>query len=65
MTEALPDRMNAATLAAYWDTTPGQLANLRSRGEGPPYIKLGSRVLYRREDIEAYEASHLVTAVAA
>ncbi len=64
MTSPLPDRMNAATLAAYWDTSTGQLANLRSRGEGPPYIKLGSRVLYRREDIEAYEAANIVAPAA-
>jgi hypothetical protein len=24
-------------------------------GEGPPFIKIGGRVVYRLEDIEAYE----------
>jgi hypothetical protein len=26
---------------------------------GPPYIKIGGRILYRLSDIETYEAEHL------
>lgn len=36
-------RRPASTLA-YW----------RHRGEGPRYAKVGKRVLYRREDVEAW-----------
>lgn len=32
------------------------LANWRCSGEGPPYMKIGGRVLYRLEDIESWEA---------
>lgn len=41
----------AAQLLHY---TTGHLANLRSKGTGLPYHKVGRRCLYRREDIEAY-----------
>ena len=34
--------------------TPAALANQRSRGEGPRYLKLGKRVLYRGRDLNAY-----------
>lgn len=47
-------------LASRWDMSQGHLANLRSEGSGPPYVKLGSRILYRLEDVENYEAARLV-----
>jgi hypothetical protein len=31
------------------------LERWRWRGEGPPFIKIGGRVVYRLEDIEAFE----------
>jgi predicted DNA-binding transcriptional regulator AlpA len=33
---------------------PSTLAKLRLNGNGPPYCKLGRRVVYRREDLEAW-----------
>lgn len=30
----------------------GTLCNMRVRGDGPPFVKLGRRVRYRREDID-------------
>jgi len=44
-------RRPASTLA-YW----------RHRGEGPPYAKVGKRVLYRREDVEAWLEEQFTTA---
>lgn len=35
--------------------TVATLATWRSRGNGPPYVKVGGKVLYRVTDIEAYE----------
>lgn len=35
---------------------PKTLANWRTRGDGPPYIKVGGRVLYKRADVSAWEA---------
>jgi hypothetical protein len=49
-----------SALAERWDTTKGHLANLRSRAEGPPYLKIGARVLYPLDGIEQYEAARLV-----
>ena len=45
-------------LAERWKHTVSMatLANWRSAGQGPQYLKIGGRVLYRRADVEAYEA---------
>jgi hypothetical protein len=37
------------------------LANQRSQGRGPAYLKLAGRVRYRRSDIEAYEQAGFVS----
>jgi excisionase family DNA binding protein len=34
------------------------LARWRVEGQGPPFIRLGSRVLYRVADVDAYIAEH-------
>ena len=39
----------------------GTLANWRSNGTGPNFLKLGGRILYRRVDVEAWEAEHHCT----
>lgn len=49
--------MTPSELAARWGVTTGHLANLRHRGEGLGYLKIGSRVAYRPEDVLAYEES--------
>jgi hypothetical protein len=36
-------------------TTTNALATLRCRGQGPPYIKHGGKVMYRRLDLLAYQ----------
>lgn len=41
-------------LAAILPWSKGHLANQRSAGIGPRYLRVGGRVLYRREDILAY-----------
>ena len=51
-------------LAERWAVSPGHLQNLRSASTGPPYIKIGSRVLYSLTVIEAYEAARTVGGVA-
>jgi hypothetical protein len=42
----------------------GTLANWRTRGEGPKYIKFGRKVLYPLPEIEAFEASHMRSSTA-
>ena len=47
-------------LSARWHITTRTLDNWRWRGEGPRYLKIGGRrVVYRLEDIEAYELDQL------
>lgn len=55
----------AAEVAAYFRASPGRLANLRSAGLGPKYVKVGSSVRYRAEDVEAYLAANTVQPVSA
>ena len=43
-------------LATRWSLSPRTLERWRWLGDGPPFIKIGGRVVYRQEDIEAYEA---------
>ena len=57
--------LDTRTLARRLGLSPGHLANLRSAGKTPvPYLLLGSAVRYRLSDVEAYEASSVVVAVA-
>lgn len=37
------------------------LANWRSSGNGPPFVKIGGAVLYRYRDIEAWEDKSTAT----
>jgi hypothetical protein len=41
-------------------SNPGTLANWRGCGRGPRYVRLGRRVVYRIEDLEAYLDEHTV-----
>lgn len=41
-------------VAEWLRTTKPQLANWRYRGNGPRFVKVGSRVLYRRSDVTAW-----------
>ena len=46
-------------LARRWGISPRTLERWRWLGQGPAYLKVGGRVAYRLEDVEAYEASRL------
>lgn len=48
-------------LAERWDTSRGRLANWRSLGIGPAFVKIGARVLYPLAAIEAFEHANTVT----
>lgn len=43
-------------LARRWGISHRTLESWRYRGIGLPYLKLGGRIIYRLEEIEAYEA---------
>lgn len=42
-------------LAARWKMQPPSLANQRSQGRGPRYVKIGEAVRYRLSDVIAHE----------
>lgn len=47
--------LNQIQLAARWNISHRTLERWRWSGEGPQFIKIGGRVVYRLADIEAYE----------
>ena len=51
--------LNQIELAARLNISPRTLERWRWTGEGPDYLKLGGRVIYRLEDIAAFEAACL------
>ena len=44
--------LNQIDLAARWNISHRTLERWRWTGEGPQYVKLGGRVVYRLEDVE-------------
>ncbi len=54
--ELLTEKM----LADRWVCSVARLQRWRTVGEGPPYLKIVGKVLYRLRDIEAYEEASLV-----
>ena len=51
--------LNQVELASRWGISEACLERWRCEGIGPVFLKLQGRVLYRIEDIEAYEADSL------
>jgi len=49
-------------LARRWGLSHRTLERWRHDGNGPAYLKFGSRVVYRIEDVEAFEAERRRTA---
>jgi hypothetical protein len=50
--------LNQWDLADRWRMSPRTLERWRWEGRGPHYLKLGNRIAYRIEDVEAYEAAN-------
>lgn len=46
-------------LAERWLLSPRTLEQWRWQGKGPRFLKVGARVVYRLEDVEAFEAASL------
>ena len=51
--------LNQRDLADRWDLSEASLERWRSAGIGPVFLKLHGRVLYRHEDVEAFESESL------
>ncbi len=47
--------LNQIQLAARWNISHRTLERWRWSGEGPLFVKIGGRVVYRLADVEAYE----------
>lgn len=52
--------LNADEVAEILGTTTGRLANMRSAGIGPAWVKVGVSVRYRTEELEAWIAASTV-----
>ncbi|MFO7856833.1 MAG: helix-turn-helix domain-containing protein [Paracoccaceae bacterium] len=51
--------LNQVELSRRWGLSHRTLERWRWRGEGPAFMKLGGRVVYRLEDVLAYERDRL------
>ena len=49
------NHFNQTELARRWRISPRTLERWRWLDRGPAYLKIGGRVVYRLEDVEAYE----------
>lgn len=56
MTDRPVAHLNQVQLARRWSLSPRTLERWRWHRRGPRYLKVGGRVVYRIEDIEAFEA---------
>ena len=52
--------MTAEEVAERLRIKKGTLANWRNQRVGPGFMKFGTRVLYPRADVEAWEKAHRV-----
>jgi hypothetical protein len=48
--------LNQIELARRWRISPRTLERWRWLRQGPQYLKIGERVVYRLEDVETFEA---------
>jgi hypothetical protein len=51
--------LNQEQLARRWSLSPRTLERWRWLRQGPQYLRIGGHVVYRIEDVEAYEATNL------
>jgi hypothetical protein len=49
--------LHQVELARRWQISPRTLERWRWLKAGPLYLKIGGRVVYRLEDVEAFEAA--------
>jgi hypothetical protein len=54
-----PVRCNQRDLAQHWSLSERTLERWRWVSQGPPFLKIGGRVLYRLEDVEAFEVEQV------
>jgi len=59
-TEIARQLLTEIMLADRWECSVARLQRWRTVGEGPQYLKIVGKVLYRLKDIEAYEEACLI-----
>ena len=57
--EVMKKALSTQDAAAYTGLSRTTLATLRTRGGGPPFVKLGRRVVYRQDDLDAWLAARV------
>ena len=50
---------NVDGLAEYLGTTPAGVYSMRHRGEGPPSIKIGGRIRFRKDAVDEWLDSQI------
>jgi hypothetical protein len=50
-----PAHLNQVQLARRWHLSPRTLERWRWLGQGPAFLKLGGRIVYQLDDVEAFE----------
>jgi hypothetical protein len=51
--------LDVGQLAQRWHLATGTLDHWRLRGNGPLFMKIGGKVLYRLSDVEAFESANV------
>jgi hypothetical protein len=51
--------LNQVELSRRWSLSPRTLERWRWLKQGPDYLKVGGRIVYRLTDVEAFEVEHL------
>lgn len=51
--------LNQCSLAERWCISPRTLERWRWLRTGPVFLRIGGRIVYRLEDVEAYEAQQM------
>jgi hypothetical protein len=57
----IPELLTPREVAAIRRTTVAHLANERSRGGGPPFAKLGGKIVYPADRLREYITERTVT----
>lgn len=57
----MSELLNPDQLGDRWGKTRQALANMRFRGDGPAFVKIGRSIFYRVEDVLAFEESQIRT----
>lgn len=55
-----PINFNTRGAAKRLGLAPQTLANWRHLRKGPPYVRIGGNIIYRRIDLDAYEEENLI-----